>query len=393
MFKHILFTGCVFLFSWKGYSQTGFEEILQQVEQNNTELLALTTGLEGKRFELLSGNNLPNPEAGFFYLPFGEHETGDYTEYQITQNFEFPTVYSSRKALIDQQVRQLELNYKLKRQEILLSAQSYALELVLLSKKMEVVQKRVSQAKTILDQMNQLFQSGELGILDLNKARVAWLQEQFLVQQLEIQQKNLVSKLVNLNGGKSIPEIPKEYPLLPQIGQAELLWEEKLQSEPQLIAIEQLAQLAQHQLQVEKNKVLPNLSAGFNRQGVMGSYYSGVYGGFSIPLWGSRGKVKAAQYQVDFQSQNRVVQTDLFRVQFDREYRDYQILQEKFQEYRDTLTSLDTEELLLQAYQLGELSFIQYYQEVQFFRQAFDTYLDMQHQLYQSHTSILKHQL
>lgn len=91
--------------------------------------------LEGKRFELLSGNNLPDPEVGIFYLPFGENITGDYTEYQITQSFEFPTVYSSRKNLINQQVSQYELEYKARRQEILGSAQAYALELILISKK------------------------------------------------------------------------------------------------------------------------------------------------------------------------------------------------------------------------------------------------------------------
>ncbi|WP_332911863.1 TolC family protein [Algoriphagus boritolerans] len=111
------------------------EELLQQVEQNNLELQALSTALEGKRFELLSGNNLPDPEVGIFYLPFGENITGDYTEYQITQSFEFPTVYSSRKNLINQQVSQYELEYKARRQEILGSAQAYALELILISKK------------------------------------------------------------------------------------------------------------------------------------------------------------------------------------------------------------------------------------------------------------------
>lgn len=393
MFKHILFSGCLFLLSWEGFSQTGFEGILQQVEQNNIGLQAMTTSLEGKRFELLSGNNLPDPEVGVFYLPFGEHQSGDYTEYQITQAFEFPTVYSSRKNLIDQQLTQLELNYKSKRQEILFSAHTFALELVLISKKMEVLLARTTQAKIILDQVNQLFQTGEVGILDLNKAKVAWLQQQFLVQQLEIQQKNVTSKLENLNGGNSFSELPEDYPLIPKMGQQDSVWTAKLGSEPKLLMLQQQEQIALQSLQLEKNKVLPNLSAGYNRQGVMGSYHSGIYGGLTIPLWGSRGKVKAAQHQVEFQAQNRVVLTNQAKVEFDREYRDYQVLLGKYQEYRETLTNLDSEELLLQAYQLGELSFIQYYQEIQFYRQAFDTYLEMQHQLYQSHTSLLKHQL
>lgn len=393
MLKNILFAGCLFLLSWRGYSQTSLEELLQQVEQNNLELEALSTDLEGKRFELQSSNNLPNPEVGAFYLPFGENNTGDYTEYQITQSFEFPTVYSSRKNLINQQISQYELGYKSRRQEILLSAQAYALELILISKKLKVFETRTEQAKTVFDQVNQLFQKEEVGILELNKSKVAWLQQQFAVQQLENQLQNLSEQLENLNGGKPIGTTLVDYPVFVGLTDADSIWMEKLRAEPQLLQIQQEEILAQQSLQLEKNKVLPNLAAGFNRQGVMGSYYSGIYGGLTIPLWGSRDKVKAAQSQVEFQTQNSLSKVNLARVQFDREFRNYALLRTKFTEYQNTMTALDSEDLLLQAYQLGELSFLQYYQEIQFYRQAFDTFLEMQHQLYQSHTSLLKHQL
>lgn len=142
MLKNILFAGCLFVLSWPGYSQTSLDELLQLVEQNNPELQALATALEGKKFELQSGNNLPDPEVGVFYLPFGEHNTAGYTEYQITQSFEFPVVYGSRKTLIREQINQFELGYKSRRQEILLSAKAFALELILISKKLEIYTSR-----------------------------------------------------------------------------------------------------------------------------------------------------------------------------------------------------------------------------------------------------------
>lgn len=393
MLKNILFAGCLFLLSWRGYAQTGLEEILQQVEQNNLELQALASSLEGKRFELQSGNNLPDPEVGIFYLPFGDHSAGDYTEYQITQSFEFPTVYGSRRNLIKEQVAQYELEYKAKRQEILLATQSYFLKSILLSKKLILNEQRMDQAKTVFDQVDQLFQKEEVGILELNKSKVAWLQQQFSVQQIEIEAQNLRSRLVNLNGGKVISAEIENYPFTSKLTAPDSIWSEKLKAEPQLLQFQQQEILARQSLQLEKNKVLPNLSAGFNKQGVLGSYYSGIYGGLSIPLWGSRGKVKAAQSQVDFQAGINISKIREARMQFDSDYRNYQLLLDKYEEYQSTMTALDSEDLLLQAYQLGELSFIQYYQEIQFYRQAFDTFLEMQHQLYQSHTSLLKHQL
>lgn len=393
MLKNILFTGCLFVLSWPGYSQTSLDELLQLVEQNNPELQALATALEGKKFELQSGNNLPDPEVGVFYLPFGEHNTAGYTEYQITQSFEFPVVYGSRKTLIREQLNQFELGYKSRRQEILLSAKAFALELILISKKLEIYSSRTEQAKAVFNQVNQLYQKEDVGILELNKAKVAWLQQQFAVQQLENQLQNSISQLENLNGGKPIIWYPREFPILVPLTDPDGLWVEKLNSEPPLLQIRQDELIAQQKLQLEKLKVLPDLAVGFNSQGVMGAYYSGVYAGLSIPLWGSRGKVKAAHYQEAFQTQNSLSKLSLAKGKFDRDYRNYSFLLVKFADYQLTLTGLNSEELLLQAYRLGELSFLQYFQEIQFYRQAFDTYLEMQHQLYQSHTSLLKHQL
>ena len=65
----------------------------------------------------------------------------------------------------------------------------------------------------------------------------------------------------------------------------------------------------------------------------------------------------------------------------------------KFQEYETTLSGLNSDELLLQAYQLGDLSFLEYYMELQFYRQAYDAMLDMQYRLYISQNQLLKHQL
>ena len=87
-----------------------------------------------------------------FYLPFGNHSTGDYSEFQITQSFEFPTVYEARNNLIEAQHHQLELEYSVIRQEIMLTAQKYCLEIINLNKLEAVEQAKVEQARTMFDQ-------------------------------------------------------------------------------------------------------------------------------------------------------------------------------------------------------------------------------------------------
>ena len=62
---------------------------MQEIEKNNSELKAYSSLMESKVLERKSGNNLPDPEVGVYYLPFGNHIGGDYSEFQISQSIEF----------------------------------------------------------------------------------------------------------------------------------------------------------------------------------------------------------------------------------------------------------------------------------------------------------------
>ena len=394
MHKNIVFAFCGCLLAFGGFAQSpSIGSILKQVEQNNQELKALSEYVESKRLELKSGNNLPDPQLGAYYLPFGDHSTGDYTEFQISQSFEFPTVYSARGSLIDQQSVQLELDYQAKRQDILAEAKNHCLNLIYLNKRLDTETLRVGQAKQVFDQVQELYEKEQVGILELNKAKVAWMQEQFKVQQIESDVKNTLLQLVNLNGGNELSFTQGEYSASLVLAAKDSVWQEKQVQDPVLTQLKQQEAIAQQSLSLAKNKSLPNLTAGYNSQGVAGERFSGIYAGVTIPLWSNRNNVKAAQSQLDFQqtfTSSKTLQAYAF---FEKQYNDYQIMLSKFQEYEATLSGLNSDELLLQAYQLGELSFLEYYMELQFYRQAYDAMLDMQYQLYISQNQLLKHQL
>ncbi|MEQ9229439.1 MAG: TolC family protein [Cyclobacteriaceae bacterium] len=369
------------------------DSILKQVEQNNQELKALSELLESKRLKLKSGNNLPDPQIGAYFLPFGSHSTGDYTEFQISQSFEFPTVYSARGSLIEQQSVQLELDYQAKRQDVLADAKNHCLNLIYLNKRLITETLRVEQAKQVFEQVQELYEKEQVGLLELNKAKVAWMQEQFKIQQIASNIKNSLLQLVNLNGGNELSFTEREYSSSLVLAAKDSVWDEKQVQDPVLTQLKQQETIAQQSLSLAKNKSLPNLTAGYNIQGVAGERFSGVYAGVTLPLWSNQNKVKAAQSQVGFQQSFTSAKTLQAYASFGKQYNDYEIMLAKFREYEATVTGLNSDELLLQAYRLGELSFLEYYMELQFYRQAYDAMLDMQYELYISQNQLLKHQL
>jgi outer membrane protein TolC len=287
----------------------------------------------------------------------------------------------------------MELEYTLKKQEVLLPGKKYCLELIYLNKRMGVEQVRVRQAKRIFDQVQELFDKEQVGILEVNKAKIAWMQEQFKVAQIDSDKRNLLLLLKNLNGENEVTFDQLDFDDDLNLAALDSIWQNKQLTDPAIKILRQQEEVALQQIRLSKNKSLPNLTAGFNQQGISGSIYSGVYAGVSIPLWSNRYKVKAAEAHYQYQQSFSNVQSSTAYADFQKQYNEYQILLGKFQTYQSTLSEVSSDLLLLQAYELGEISFMEYYMELQFYRQAFDSMLEMEKQLNQLKAEILKYQL
>ncbi|WP_296622709.1 TolC family protein, partial [Marivirga sp.] len=134
-------------------------------------------------------------------------------------------------------------------------------------------------------------------------------------------------------------------------------------------------------------------TAGFNYQGVMGNNYSGVYAGISIPLWSGKNKIKTAKAQYQYQQSNAQAVITERHSDFLQQYNNYDLMLRQYGEYSTTLEGLNSEKLLLEAFQLEQISFMEYYGELQFYRQAYDKMLGIEKELYQLKANLLKHQL
>ena len=394
MYKNIIFTICGCLFFLLSYAQNkSVDQLLDEIEKNNIELTGYQSFIESQQLENKSDNNLPDPQLSGYYMPYGDNTTDAYTEYQIAQSFEFPTVYAARGKWNDLKSEQLQTAYAKKRQEVLLNAKEFLIELAYFQKQKVIETQRRTQSKQVFDQIQELFNKEQVGILDLNKAKIAWIQEQFVVEQIDSDIQILMSKLNTLNGDKPLDGLSTETIIPTEIGSIENLWQEKLTNDPSLQELNANENASLQKVKLEKNKVLPNVALGYNYQGVNGNNYSGFYGGLSIPLWSSKNKVKAAQANYEYQQSNTQVITTSLYSQFQETFSRYQLMRSKFNEYQSTMGNLESEDLLFKAYMLGEYSFMDYYVELQFYRNASDKMLQMEKELQLLQAQLLKHQL
>ncbi|PCE63040.1 TolC family protein [Sediminicola luteus] len=389
-----VFACCGYFFAMGLFGQSpGLQEVLRSIEQNNTGLQALASQMEGESLALKSENNLPDPEITGYYLPWGNHSTGNYSEVELSQSMDFPTVYGKRGQWIEQQKNLLGLHYALERQNILLKAQKTYIELSILDRKIGHESERYKQAKTVYEQLSKSFEAGEAGILDFNKAKLVWMGKRFVLDQLEQQRQSQLAKLQWLNGDLPLKLEAVSMPPMAALPQFETLWVNKLQNDPELLIPQGKEDLAQRSIALAKAKSLPKLSLGYNYQGVQGENHSGLLGGLSIPLWNSKNKVKSEKMKWESQKVTTQHNESNLKLTAQTAYDRYMVLYTKWEAYTESLLSLNSEALLLKAYALGELSYLQYHQEIQFYQQAQEKQLQMEKELHLTRAQLLKHQL
>ncbi|MCB0703573.1 MAG: TolC family protein [Ignavibacteriae bacterium] len=366
---------------------------VQLFEKNNIELKSLLKDIKSKEYSLSSTNNYNDPELESYYLPYGNNSVGDYLELQLSQSFEFPLVYSSRNILLDVKHDELSMLYKVRRQEILLHIYNMLLDIIHLNKMIIIENNRQEKAKIILEQSNILFEKEQIGILEFNKSKVKWLQHKFKIQQLEREKQKLISLITSLNGNQELEFVIENLNTNFEIETIEVLWENKIKMDPTFKILLLKENIAQAELNLNRNSWFPDLKIGANYQGFSGNSNYGFYGGISIPLWNNSNNVESSEYKLEYNKMNTLVQTQKEQVSYMNNYNYYISVLKEYDEYRNTLGNINSSELLFKAYSSGELSFNEYYLELEFYHNAQNKMLEMENELNHFKAELLKHQL
>lgn len=395
MYKIYKLILCICFLSSPLFSQSEDpNDVLKSIEQNNRQLKAYRLFVKSEVLQQKALNNFSDPEVKAYYLPITSNPTiPNYSEFEISQSFEFPTVYSARSKWISSKEEMLTNSYQELRQNILLQAKKLMIRLSFLNEQLKVEKDRYQQSKKIYDQTQVLFEKGQIGLLDVNKAKVSWMQHQFKISNIKTNIVTLKEQLTNLNDGNTFSEAINLASTLQEITSFNMLWTEKKQKDP---SIKKLAAKELHSLQnirLAKNKTLPNITLGYNNQGNVGNRVSGFLGGIRIPLWSNNHKIKSAKLKHQFQKASTLANIKQLKTNYFSLYTKYSSLLEKYTEYQKVVAQLQSNTLLLKAYLLGEYSYMQYYTEMEFYHKAKNETHQLALQLALLKATLLKHKL
>lgn len=374
-------------------SQISIDSVLYTIEQNNKTIQANVQFWEAKKMEYKTGLTPSNPKVDYDFLNGSPAGAGNQIDFAVTQSFDFPTVYSKRKQLSEEQIKQVEFQLTSAKQDILLEAKLICIELVYRYKfQSEVIKRKESTDKWLADFESSMVK-GERSVLDVNKAKLQLTEINADFQRNLSGINQLNQKLTELNGGVRLDVTDLAYSEIIEIPSFESLEEEIKANDPMRKYMEQENVIIEKKIELSKAMSLPKVEAGYRYQAILGQRFNGVHLGLTIPLWQNKNKVKAQQANLKFNDFNLLNHTNERYYYIQKMYEKQHNLELTLNEYEMLFKDLNTVELLDKSLALGHISTIEYFMEMSFYYDALKNYLMTEKEYRQSIAELFKFKL
>ena len=363
------------------HAQSDFDELIKTVETNNKELETLRKTTEARTLLYQTGLTLQNPQISFDYMIGSPVAAGNQTDALISQSFDFPSAYGKRKQLSNEKIKQIEFEYQLQRQEILLHAKQVIIDQIYRNKLASQYQQRVKTNELLVQSFETKIAVGDATIIELKKLNS--LNEAQIAQN--------TSLLTGLNGGNRIEFIDTVYPnlILPSTFEEYIVTVNS--NDPYVQNLEQENAIAVKQLELNKSLALPKFELGYHYQGILGQRFNGAHFGITIPLWEHKNTIKFATAAIAVNTIQQAQYTNDRYYELQSKYDQFGAQSSALAEYQEVFNNNYSAAVLLKGLNYGEISAIEYYNELNYYTTNYDLYLATEKEKYLLLIDLLKY--
>ncbi len=369
------------LFVFNLYSQNNIDNILHEIERNNTTLSALRKSADAEKIGNKTGTYLQNPELAFNYLWGNPSLIGNRTDISIKQTFDFPTAYSYRNQISNIKNEQVELEYQKQRKSLLFESRLICYDLVYINALKSELSTRLLHAQSIANSYKAKFDIGESNIIEYNKSGLNLLNISKEMESLTIRRNDLLGELARLNGGIfidfsdsliQVSAIPDDFEQWYSVAE---------QSNPLLNWLKMEIGITRKQVSLNRAMSLPKLQTGFMSEKVIGQHFQGVTLGLNIPLWENKNMVKYAKANAaafeNIATDNKLQVYNSLKILHTKAIS----LQNNVTDYRSKLQSFNNSELLKKALDKGEISLIDYIIELSIYYESVNNLIQLEREM------------
>lgn len=353
------------------FAQYAYQNILDTIEVNSTVLSAHYKQMEAGKAENNAHALVENPEIEAGYK-FGYGEESSKIELGISQEFDFPTVYSHQNKIRKMSSQIIDIQYEIDRSSVLAEAQAICTELIFCKMKIALFKQNYDNATKIANAYQKMMEIGETNILEYNKSKMNLANAKNNYELEIIHHDNLMATLRIMNGGKDIDFQHEEYPVIFLPENFDEWYSHIENTNPVFEQMRQQLAIDQQNVKLSKAQWFPKFSVGYGAEMAQG-HNEGEHGpsiGLVLPLWHNKGTVKSAKLHAEA-AETLLMNEKAVTYNYLRSlYAKAKALQGNIGTLAVSLQDFDSQALLLKAFENGELNLIDYITETEYYQNA-----------------------
>lgn len=353
--------------------QTFNAQLKDSIETHNTTLKALRAEVTARKLDNRTGITLADPEVGYKRMWEGAEQTGNLSEFTVTQSFDLPTVLGYKSRAADSQNLLADEEYRMVRMNILLEAQLVCIDLVYYNALATELDRRLLHARRVVEVEKQRLDNGDTDMLSYNNVVLSLSALEAEKERVATEQKVLTAELARLGGGQPLSVVGREYASAELATDFDSWYAEALQHSPVLSLARTGREAAKSELVLSKSMHLPTLSATYiNERHTIGDRSQGVAVGMSVPLWANKNRVRSAQAALQAAEAHEADAEQQLRSELYMGYERVQGLRQTAELYRRALAEANNTELLQRAMDEGYISVLEYLQGIELYYEYLD---------------------
>lgn len=355
------------------------EMLLKSVVENNLELKAMRQQIKAEGYDLKSQNTLDATSIEYspFFLKGADGVAS--SELIVTQEFDFPTLYSARGKSAKMQVAVLERNYEQKCRDLLFEATGAYLQLVKLGKENKFIVDRLNNARKVSELYAKRAQAGDATSIELNRVKIQIMEIEAALIENEKAMSELQAQINAFNGYREYDCSSLDYPGWNRSGDET----GPVDTDAEVKAAQSLVESYRQEERVANQDWLPKMTLGYRRNTELEQASNGFVVGASFNLFSTSGKVKAAKArkaaaEVEVDNARRKVENEIATAQ-----KQLSFIEKSMKVYDLSLIEESTR-LINRSLELGQMNLTDYYIELGDLNEKREAFITLEYEYYQS---------
>ena len=365
------------------------DALIDNILKNNEEIKAARLSYESDALYLATTDNLPNPEVEMEILP----KPFTSLEMVVSESLEWPGAYVMRRKAAKHRISSMEYLYKSRQVEVVANARRLYADLVYIN--LQIFRKK--QLKEVVDSILETITTTELrsqyNVLDVSRLKLEAFDLSTSVSGLKVARQVAIDELTLINGNKPLLGVNLDNITFNfDIESVDTYISQYVES-PDFLAMAQENIAAEYDVKAMRNQSFPEIKVRYKLVNEDNSSRHGVVFGLSLPIFSSRGRVKASKALVAAKSFDLQYRKSVQEMRVRSLYHSIVEMQHNIDKYSHILNYDEVMAYLNTALESKSITMVDYLSEYKFVVSSLETLDEMKNEYVQKYLELTKYQL